>query len=58
MKVENSADEGALTTSSMKGLKFVSERKSWANSRFCQPVGDSFQNLYIVDEGIIEAGGV
>ena len=27
-------------------------------SRFCQPFGDSFQNLYIAHVGIIKAGGI
>ena len=43
---------------SVKGSKSVEECKSWANSRFCEPFGDSFQNLYIVHEGIVEARSV
>lgn len=58
MEVENPAYEGALTTPWVKGSKSVLECKSWTGSRLCQPVGDSFQNLYIFNEGIVEAGGV
>ena len=58
VEVKNSAYEGPLTTPSVKDSKSVSECKSWVDSRFCQPFSNSFQNLYIAHEGIIEAGGV
>ena len=58
VEVKNSAYEGPLTTPSVKDSKSVSERKSWVDSRFCQPFSDSFQNLYIVHESTLEAGGV
>ena len=60
MEVENSAYKGALTTPSMmRDSKFVPECKlSWTDSRYFEPFSDSFQNLYIAHEGIIEAGSV
>jgi hypothetical protein len=58
VEVENSAYEGALTTPAVKESKSVPECKGWAGSRLCQPIGDSLQNLYIANKGIIEAGSV